>query len=699
MRSLPYPFWLVVVSLALAIVAGGRLSTGQAVVEPGIAAMIGVIWTGDGAPVLAHAVAGALACLALGLTLWNRRVVQTPSLRFWIAIAAFFGLLTVSVLVSRFKSASVQSLTEWASYGIVLTAVIATSGRRLGPEILLWTVSGACGFLAARGILEYATQPDPTWRIFGGWVNPNALAGMLLLGFFPALGLMLIRDRVPRLAAGGLAVLIGLALALTQSKGGFLAAGTGLVALALLVVLWGSWKRAAVLAMPLAVIALLVFGLSVRNRTAEGGSALSRVTEAAATSEQSAGFRLLLWKSAGRLMRTDPAGVGLGAFRFESARPGLVPPTVLAHQSFLQIGAEAGALALILFAAALVIWAIEVIRGARALPPDRNLLRAAVIAAVVASGAHSFIDSDLHYFGSGFAFFAMLGIGLQLASDGTGPELLPSGVRRGLGASTCAVMLLALLSFGGVDWLKAKLRHSLVSGDPEGAVALAQRLEGLARFDGEALSLAAATRTGDERVRLLEQAAALAPSPGNWRAVARAYMAAENTRGAERALQQALITDPNNLPTRRLLVENALAAKDDEAAWREATALVAIETMPYYKVRALPEVIPTETAYGHLVLARLVPGRTGNGLAQQAQHLESALSIYLDYARITRPRVENAAKAGMPFAGETLQDVDIRLDEGREAAREMIELARRRGDLALAERAQKAFDAFTDVEE
>lgn len=694
MKSLPVPFWLVVASLALAVVAGGRLSTGQAVVEPGSAGMIGVIWTGDGAPVLAHAIAGSLACVALGLTLWNRRVVQTPSLRFWIAMAAFFGLLMVSVLVSRFRAASIQTFVEWASYGTVLTAVIATSGRRLGPEILLWTLSGACGFLAARGLLEYATQPDPTWRIFGGWVNPNALAGILLLGFFPALGLMLVRDRVPRLAAGGLAVLIGLALALTQSKGGFLAAGAGLVALVLLVVLWESWRRAAALAMPLAVITLLVFGLSVRNRSAEGGSALTRVTEAAATSEQSAGFRLLLWKSAGSLMRTDPAGIGIGSFRFESARPGLVPPTVLAHQSFLQLGAEAGVLALVLFVAALVLWAAEVIRGARALPPERNLLRAAVVAAIVASGAHSFIDSDLYYFGIGFAFFAMLGVGLQLASDGTGPELLPSGVRRGLGASTCALLFIALLVFGGVDWLKARLRHDLVAGDRDSAITLAQRLEGLAPFDAEALSLAATTRQGDERQRMLEQAARLAPSPGNWRAVARAYMAAGNTRGAERALQEALITDPNNLPTRRLLVENALAADNDEAAWREATALVDIESKPYYRVRALPEMIPTETAYGHLVLARLIPGRTENDLPQQVKHLESALSIYLDYARITRPRVENAAKAGMPFAGETLQDVDVRLAEGREAARELAELARRLGEPELANRAQQALEAF-----
>lgn len=699
MKSLPLPFWLVALSLALAVVAGGRLSTGQAAVEPGFAATIGVILTGDGAPILAHAVAGALACLALGLTLWNRRVVQTPSLRFWIAIAAFVGLLTVSILVSRFKAASLQTFAEWASYVTVLMAVVATSGRRLGPEILLWTLSGACGFLAARGIMEYATQPDPTWRIFAGWVNPNALAGILLLGLFPAFGLLLVRERVPRLAAGALAVLIGLALALTQSKGGFLAAGVGLVAMSVFAVVWGSWRRVAALAAPLAVVALLVFGLTLRNRTAEGGSALSRVTEVAATSEQSAGYRILLWKSALDLMRTDPAGVGLGVFRFESARPGRVPPTVLAHQSYLQIGAEAGALALVLFVAALVCWLVEVLRGARALPVDRNLLRASVVAAVVASGAHSFIDSDLYYFGIGFAFFAILGIGLQLASDGTGPELLPSGVRRGLGASTCATLLIALLFFGSVDWLKARLRYSLVSRDPEQATALAQRLEGLAGFDGEALSLAAATKSDDERLRLLEQAAALAPSPGNWRAVARAYLAEGNTRGAERALREALITDPNNLPARRLLVENALAASDDEAAWKEATALVEIESKPYFQVRALPEVIPTETAYGRLVLSRLLPGRLENYLPQQAHHLGKAVSIYLDYARITRPRVENAAKAGMPFAGETLEDVEARLIEGRDAARELAEVARRLHDPTLAARAQQALGVFTGVEE
>lgn len=691
MKRLPAAFWMVVTSLILAVVAGGRLSTGQSVVEPGIGAVLDVIWSGDGAPVLAHAVAGSLACLALGLTLWNRRVVQTPSLRFFVALAVFFGLLVVSVLVSRFAAASLQSLLEWVSYAVVLAAVIATTGRRTGPEILLWTLAGASAFLAARGILEYATQADPSWRIFGGWVNPNALAGILLIGLFPALGLMISNERVARLGAGGLAVLIGLALVLTQSKGGLLAAGIGLIAMAVLGSAWGARKRSMLLALPIAVIGLLVVGLAARNRSPGGATALTRVTEAAATSEQSAGFRLLLWRSATSLMKTDPAGIGLGAFRFESARPGLVPPTVLAHQSFLQLGAEAGILALVALLAALALWTVEVFRGARSLPPERNLLRAGVFAAVLASCVHSFIDSDLYYFGIGFSFFALLGIGLQLASDGTGPELLPSGVRRGMGATSCVVVLFGLLYFGTVDYLKGSLRYALVSGDPPTAVALADRLEGVAGFDGEALALTAATRSDEERIRLLEKAADLSPSPGNWRALARAYRAAGNIVGAERALRQALVTDPNNLPARRLLVENALADGDEDTARREANALVAIETKPYFTVRALPELIPTETAFGHVVLARL-----SKDDRERAAHLEKAVGLYLDYARITRPRVENAAKAGVRFAGESLQDVQARLAEGRDAARALVEVARHLGDADLLRRAEQALEVFTD---
>src|SRR6185436_8012513 len=83
----------------------------------------------------------------------------------------------------------------------------------------------------------------------------------------------------------------------------------------------------------------------------------------------------------------------------------------------------------------------------------------------------------------------------------------------------------------------------------------------------------------------------------------REQRAAGNAGGASRSLSKALVRDPNNLLTLKALLELNLDLKNEEESLRVARRLVDVEKTTYFKTRALPELVPTETYFARKVLA------------------------------------------------------------------------------------------------
>src|SRR5205807_7407918 len=157
-----------------------------------------------------------------------------------VLLAGVGVLLLLSTLVSNYKMVSVTTLAEWGAYIFALLAVVAVAGREAGPKLICGALVLGCTLLALMGVVQYISQADPTWRIFGFWQEPNALAGMLILGYFAALGLGYASERLGRplcLFASGL---MGCAMALTASKGGLGSAMVGLIVLFLMI---GAFSR------------------------------------------------------------------------------------------------------------------------------------------------------------------------------------------------------------------------------------------------------------------------------------------------------------------------------------------------------------------------------------------------------------------------------------------------------------------------
>lgn len=678
------PMALGLVALFLAPVLGGQVYLGAA--QPLLEGGLGDL-RGPALAFTAQAIVVLFLIAGIAVTLSQRKVIQLPAPKLAVSLMLFAFLIGFSTPFSGFRWVAWSHWMGWIAYVAATFGMIAVLGRGKGPVAAVSTLVAGCSLIAIEGILEYGSMraTDPTWRVFGSWVNPNAFAGMLLIGWVLALSLVAtVEDRLHKLLAGSGAVLIGFALLLTQSRGGFAAALVGLVAFAVMLAVGRAPKKLIPALAPLLLTVLLAFGLqqSVATSSASGPNpttALGRVGDVQSTQEQSAGFRQLLWQGAVKMVRQQPFGYGLGSYRFESGRSGLTPQTQFTHQGFLQVAVESGLAGLAAFLALGGLWFVVALKGFRSLESDRITLLSGVVAAIVACGAHNLFDSDWQHFGIGFAFFALLGIGLQLAADGSMPEYLSKPTRAWALGSSCALLALAHLHLASVEMAKARSATALLRGDAPAAAAAARQAISLAPSDADAHTLLSSSDPS-QVMESLQAAARFAPSTRNLRRLARFQLESGQGASAESTLRQALTRDPNNLPTLLLLAELSANSGEVEQLRGWVDRMVSIEATPYFRVRALPELIPTETYEARLLLA----DRTSDPVEAATLRAE-ALKGLAEYVRITGPRIKRMAAANQDFAGESLQDLErkralgldavSKLREGQRATPEVEELA------------------------
>ena len=692
------PLVLAAVSLFLAALLGGQVPVDAQPLDPGTPAWLAALLGGPEAPVLSWAWFALFGLGALAICAASHRVLQLPKTSIGVTAVLFAALLVLAVPTSPFRMAAVVALVGWLLALSGLWIAVAVAGRSTAPRFLLAALWAGTVVQACIAVLEYGSMRavDPSWRVFGTWVNPNALAALLQIGWLLGLALLATAARPWNLAAFAGQAVVGLALLLTQSKGVLLTAGIGTAVYAGAVLAGRTERPSRVRALLPAAVAVVIFillGLGLRaSQPSTGPSALGRVARAEQTSEQSSGFRLLLWKGALQLAAQHPAGIGLGAYRFRSAEPGLTTQTYYAHNSYLQLAAEASWLAAAALAALLLGWAVEALKALRRVPWDHAVWRAAVFAAVLAVAAHSLIDSDLHYVGLGYLFFALLGIGLAMAPDGVAPELTPQWMR--IAAIVKPALFWVLLAMLG--WQRAIVSGAVglaAAGRPEEARERLRQARSLAPFDAEpAYLLGQLEPPGPERERWLQEAVRLAPTTRHIRALAREQAASGRQSVAVATLSEALRYDPNNLPTWSLILKLQREAGDLASAERSARKMVAIEQTPYFQIRALPEIVPVETCEARLFLAE-----RSTDPRKAVDWLDAALDLYRRYLETTVPRVEQAAAQGATLGGETAERARETMELAAKAARRLAQAYRALGRAADAEAAESEAGRFEEA--
>lgn len=273
--------------------------------------------------------------------------------RFAIWDARSVMMLLLALLVS-FSYAFAQhqntyTNTYWFEYLKIILIALFTSGQvdtRQRLRVMLWVIALSLGFFGVKnGLLGILRGGQPILRGPGGMLEDNNDFALALVMNVPLLWYLGIeaaaRPWVRRATQVAVALTIVTVL-LTHSRGAFLAL--------VMTALWIAWRSGrlgrAVLALGACVLAFLLLAPA---------HVLERLSTIGDTQESSANARLIAWSTALRMIGDNPVlGVGLRNFQPRFPEYSVIPlgpssQTYVAHNSYLQIWAESGSMAFLVY--------------------------------------------------------------------------------------------------------------------------------------------------------------------------------------------------------------------------------------------------------------------------------------------------------------------------------------------------------------
>jgi O-antigen ligase len=292
-------------------------------------------------------------------------------------LALFVGWVVLSSLWAEVQSSVNESIFRY-TLNILLVPIVYTAIRR--KRHVFWMAAAFAGGAAAAaaygliavpsssGAVTSATAAGDLDRVAGTIGDPNLLAATLTVGLVMAAALAMIREFSPiaRSLAVGAAVLCLLGILVTFSRGGLVGLGVAGVA----AIIFGGPRYRKQIAMAVLTGALILVAWFAVLAPA---GALDRVTNA-----DGGTGRTDIWKVGWRIFEDQPLhGAGAGNFRDVSIHYLLVEPGAIArdefivdspsvaHNLYLQIGAELGVVGLFLLLAGVGLSAGAAFKAAR----------------------------------------------------------------------------------------------------------------------------------------------------------------------------------------------------------------------------------------------------------------------------------------------------------------------------------------------
>jgi len=345
----------------------------------------------------------------------SRRLPWARS-RLDVFVAAFLAAFLISGLLSPYRpvalgSVGLAAVTVYVAFGST-AAALRRDPSFLRPLAVAW-VAGGVGAAALGIILRRGTALPASTQVLG----QNALGTTLLIATILAVGLVIELDGLPRRLAAGCGVLLVVGLIMTYTRGAWLGV---LVGGALLLAASGARR---VVAGSVAVLLIVVTGFALVE--SERTALLSR---AASIPDLSANQdRLLLIRTALSIFAAHPvSGTGLNTFPlvYPSFRGPDDPnplPLPFAHNIFVNMAAEGGALGFVTFLAVVLAGITAGWRWHRAARLGAGRAPAVIyLSAFVGAMVHQLFDGTLLsvHLGLGmWVLLAILSVGSSQASE------------------------------------------------------------------------------------------------------------------------------------------------------------------------------------------------------------------------------------------------------------------------------------------
>ncbi|MGW1954915.1 O-antigen ligase family protein [Streptomyces sp. NPDC001920] len=282
-----------------------------------VVVLLGLPVTPDGAGTPADAASGLVVLCALVQAV---RRAGRPLTR---TAAIVLGLPVVGITVAAAGAATAaDAVTGLARYlqafVLVPIAVLLLVRDRRGARLVLWSVVGLALWQGAIGVRQYLTGTGASYQGADiravGTFGPSYVMGMatvVAFGVVAATGLALgARERRPRLVAAGCALALLVPLALSFSRGAWIATA---VACGAQLLLAGVRQAVKVFAAAVAASVVLVGGFGLGAAALE--ERLTSITQVTDAPDQSVVDRYTMWAAAGEIWRAHPVtGVGLKGF-------------------------------------------------------------------------------------------------------------------------------------------------------------------------------------------------------------------------------------------------------------------------------------------------------------------------------------------------------------------------------------------------
>jgi probable O-glycosylation ligase (exosortase A-associated) len=257
------------------------------------------------------------------------------------------ALITISYLgAQRHDEYTNRYFFEYLKIVVVALFTVGQVDSRQRLRAILWTIALSLGFFGVKGgLFGLLTGGAQILRGPGGMLEDNNDFALALVMNVPLLWYLGISERSVRWVQRGTQIAVVLTIVtivLTHSRGGFLA----LCATAL----WIAWRSGRLVRATFALA-----GLAVLFPLLAPEHVLERLGTIGDRSESSANARFIAWGTALRMIEANPLlGVGMRNFQSRFLEYSVIPPsedqsTYVAHNSYLQIWAESGSLAFLVY--------------------------------------------------------------------------------------------------------------------------------------------------------------------------------------------------------------------------------------------------------------------------------------------------------------------------------------------------------------
>lgn len=362
-----------------------------------------------------------LVVQALGsgvLLLWLVRVWLNDRPKFLLPPISWAVLVFLGYAIARYLTCDVeyvgrQELLRIIVYAALFFAVQNHLHRQESTQIIGFTLFGLAALLSFYALYQFLTASGKVWQVSTGYVgrgsgtyiNPNHLAGFLEMLLPLAIAYVIVGrgKALTKILIGYSALAMAVGIAVTASRGSWVAVGLALIGLALLLLLQKSFRWSALILLGLltlsSVIALKKMDY-VKKRidmTFVGGKVEMQT-------------RLVLWDSAIRMWH-DHAWLGVGPghydLRFRAYRPATVQlQPERTHNEYLNTLADWGLIGTTIIASAIGLLAVSVTkiwrhvqRGDRAFSSNLSDKFAFVLGSAAGLSAlllHSSVDFNFH---------------------------------------------------------------------------------------------------------------------------------------------------------------------------------------------------------------------------------------------------------------------------------------------------------------